>query len=173
MLGSVGGIIPSFGPLSAIVPGAMDALLLALEKYGTKSLAEVIQPAIELAQGFPINASLERALARGGPLAEKWPATAKVYMPGGRLPKEGEIFVQADLARTFQTLASVEQQNAAQGRMAAIEAVRNYFYRGPIAKRISDFCKEGGLPAAGRGFRRSPCARGTTSRGDLSRRGGL
>jgi gamma-glutamyltranspeptidase/glutathione hydrolase len=142
--GSKGGIIPSFGPLSAIVPGAMDALLLALEKYGTKSLAEVIQPAIELAQGFPVYAGLEHALARGKPLAEKWPATSKVYMPDGRLPKEGEIFVQADLARTFQTLAGVEKQNAGAGRAAAIEAVRNYFYRGPIAKRISDFCKEAG-----------------------------
>jgi gamma-glutamyltranspeptidase/glutathione hydrolase len=142
--GSPGGIIPSFGPLSAIVPGAMDALLLALEKYGTKSLAEVIQPAVELAQGFPIHASLEHALARGGPIGEKWPATAKVYMPGGRLPKEGDIFVQADLARTFQSLASVEKQNAGKGRTAAIEAVRNYFYRGPIAKRISDFCKDAG-----------------------------
>ena len=142
--GFQGGIIPSFGPLSAIVPGAMDSLLLALEKYGTKSLAEVIQPAIELAQGFPINASLEHALARGELLAEKWPATSKVYMPGGRLPKEGEIFVQADLARTFQTLAAVEKQNAGRGRTAAIEAVRNYFYRGPLAQRISDFCKEAG-----------------------------
>jgi len=65
-------------------------------------------------------------------------------MPGGRLPKEGEIFVQADLARTFQTLASVEKQNAGKGRTAAIEAVRNYFYRGPIAKRISEFCKDAG-----------------------------
>ncbi|MFZ0963687.1 MAG: gamma-glutamyltransferase family protein [Terriglobia bacterium] len=142
--GAVGGIIPSFGPLSAIVPGAMDALLLALEKYGTKSLAEVIQPAIELAQGFPVNASLEHAFKRGQPLAEKWPATAKVYMPDGRLPKEGEIFVQADLARTFETLARVETENAGRGRSEALEAVRNHFYRGPIAKRISDFCKEAG-----------------------------
>ena len=142
--GATGGIIPSFGPLSAIVPGAMDALLLALEKYGTKSLAEVIEPAIELAQGFPVYASLEHALARGKPLAEKWPATAKVYMPNGRLPKEGEIFVQADLAHTFQTLARVETENAGKGRAAAIEAVREYFYRGPIAKRISKFCEENG-----------------------------
>jgi len=142
--GAAGGIIPSFGPLSAIVPGAMDALLLALEKYGTKSLGEVLQPAIELAQGFPVNVGLERALARGIPLAQKWPATAKVYMPGGRPPKEGEIFVQADLAHTFQTLARVETENAAKGRIGAIEAVRNYFYRGPIAKRISNFCKESG-----------------------------
>jgi gamma-glutamyltranspeptidase/glutathione hydrolase len=143
-VGEGSGIIPSFGPLSALVPGAMDSLLLALERYGTKTLAEVIQPAIELAQGFPVTAGLERALARGKSLAEKWPATSKVYLPGGRLPKEGEIFVEADLAWTFRTLAQVETQNAASGRTAAIEAVRDYFYRGPIAKRISDFCKDAG-----------------------------
>ena len=123
--GAGGGVIPSFGPLSAIVPGAIDSLLLVLEKYGTKSLAEVIQPAIELAQGFPLNATLEQALAHGMALAEKWPATSKVYMPGGRLPKEGEIFVQADLARTFETLAGVEKENAGRGRVAALEAVRD------------------------------------------------
>src|SRR5690242_13216936 len=52
-----GGIIPSFGPLSAVVPSAMDSVLLALEKYGTLSVREVFQPAIELAQGFPLNSS--------------------------------------------------------------------------------------------------------------------
>ena len=142
--GATAGVIPSFGPLSAIVPSAMDSLLLALEKYGTLSLAEVIQPAIEIAQGFPVYAGLESALERGEPIARKWPNTAKVYYPGGRVPKEGEIFVQADLARTFQTLAGVEKQNAGRGRAAALEAVRDYFYRGPIAKRISDFCKNTG-----------------------------
>jgi gamma-glutamyltranspeptidase/glutathione hydrolase len=140
--GGEGGFIPSFGPLSAIVPSAMDSILLALEKYGTMSLAEVIQPAIELAQGFPVYARLERALAK--PIAEKWPSTAKVYLPGGRVPKEGEVFVQADLARTFQTLADVEKQNAGRGRTAALETVRDYFYRGPLAKRLSDFCREAG-----------------------------
>jgi gamma-glutamyltranspeptidase/glutathione hydrolase len=138
------GIIPSFGPLSAIVPSAMDAILLALERYGTMSFGEVIQPAIELAQGFPVDARLERALAGARPLAEKWPSTAKLYYPGGRSPRAGEIFVEADLARTFQSLAEAERQNASKGRQAAIEAVRDYFYRGPIARRVSDFCKQAG-----------------------------
>src|SRR2546428_22257 len=51
------GLIPSFGPLSAIVPGAVDALLVALQNWGTLSFSEVIQPAIELAQGFPVGGS--------------------------------------------------------------------------------------------------------------------
>jgi gamma-glutamyltranspeptidase/glutathione hydrolase len=138
------GIIPSFGPLSAVIPSAVDSLLLALEKYGTMRVAEVLQPAIELAEGFPLQAAVAQALARAKPLAEKWPSTAKVYYPGGRVPKEGEIFVQADLARTFQSLAEVERRNADRGREAAIEVVRDYFYRGPVAKRISDFCQEAG-----------------------------
>ncbi len=139
-----GGIIPSFGPLSAIVPSAMDSILLALEKYGTMSLSEVIQPAIELAQGCPLDEHLAGAIARTQPVWEKWPTTARVYMPGGHLAKTGELFVQADLARTFQSLAEVERQNAGQGRVAALEAVRDHFYRGPIAKRISDFCEQAG-----------------------------
>jgi gamma-glutamyltranspeptidase / glutathione hydrolase len=139
-----GGIIPTFGPLSAIVPSAMDSLLLALQKYGTMTLSEVIQPAIELAQGFPLDDLPARSIARAQPVWEKWPDTARVYMPGGHLPKAGEIFVQADLARTFQSLADIERQNAGKGREAAIEAVRGYFYRGPVAKLISDFCKQAG-----------------------------
>jgi gamma-glutamyltranspeptidase/glutathione hydrolase len=138
------GIIPSSGPLAALVPGGMDALLVALEKYGTMSLAEVIQPAIELAQGYPVDPPLEESLAHVQRTAQKWPSMAKVYLPGGRPPKTGEVFVQADLARTFQSLANVEKQNAGRGRATAIEAARDFFYRGPIAKRISDFCKEAG-----------------------------
>jgi gamma-glutamyltranspeptidase/glutathione hydrolase len=139
-----GGIIPSFGPLSAIVPSAMDSILLALEKYGTMRLSEVIQPAIELAQGFPLDDRLAPAIARTQQVWEKWPATAQIYMPGGRVAKAGHLFVQADLARTYQSLGEVERQNSGHGRVAALEAVRDYFYRGPMAKRISDFCQSAG-----------------------------
>jgi gamma-glutamyltranspeptidase/glutathione hydrolase len=136
--------IPEYGPLSAIVPSAIDALLLALEKHGTMSLAEVIQPAIELAEGFPLDAHFARGIERFKPILEKWPTTRKVFLPGGRAPQAGEIFVQADLAQTFRSMAEVDRKNAAKGREAAIQAVREYFYRGPIAKRISEFCKEAG-----------------------------
>ncbi len=142
--GSRPGIIPSYGPLSAIVPSAVDSLLLALENYGTMSFGEVVQPAIELAEGFPLNSALEQEFARRRPVFEKWPSTVKVYMPGGRLPKAGELFMQADLAQTFRSMAEVERQNPARGRAAGIEAVREYFYRGPIARRVGDFCKQAG-----------------------------
>jgi len=138
------GTIPAYGLLSAIVPSAVDALLLALQKHGTMSLAEVIQPAIELAEGFPLDPRFVRTIERSRPILDKWPTTKKVFLPGGRVPREGEIFVQADLARTLRSLAEVDRQNAGQGRAAAIEAARDYFYRGPIAKRISDFCQQAG-----------------------------
>ena len=139
-----GGIIPSFGPLSAIVPSAIDSLLLALENFGTLDFADVIQPAIELAQGFPLNATLEHNLQGARPLVENWSTTARLYYPGRRVPKDGEVFVQADLAQTFQNMVEAERRNAGKGRSAAIEAVRDYFYRGPVAKRIGDFCKKAG-----------------------------
>jgi gamma-glutamyltranspeptidase/glutathione hydrolase len=138
------GKIPSFGPLSAVVPGAVDALLVSLENYGTMTFAEVIQPAIELAQGFPIDALLINAIKRGQQYVEKWPATKKVFMPNGQLPKEGDVFVQADLARTLLEMVAAEKRASSKGRKAGIEAVREYFYRGPIAKRVSTFCEQNG-----------------------------
>ena len=138
------GTIPAFGPLSAIVPSAVDSLLLALEKYGTMSAAEVLQPAIELAEGYPIDARFVRTVTHSVAVLEKWPVARKVYLPGGRVPKAGELFVQADLANTLRSMARVAAEKAGEGRVAAIEAVRDYFYRGPIAKRVSDFCREAG-----------------------------
>ncbi len=138
------GTIPAYGPLSAIVPSAIDSLLVALEKYGTLSFAEVIQPATELAEGCPIDPRFARGLERYKSIIEKWPTSKAVCLPGGRAPQAGEIFVQADLARTLRSMAEAERQQASRGRNAAIEAVRDYFYRGPIAKHISEFCKQAG-----------------------------
>ncbi len=138
------GKISSFGPLSAIVPGAVDALLVSLENYGTLSFADVIQPAIELAQGFPIDQRLVNAIKRGQQYVEKWPATKNVFLPNGQVPKEGDIFVQADLARTLQEMVAAEKGASSKGRIAGLEAVREYFYRGPIAKRMSAFCEQNG-----------------------------
>lgn len=138
------GTIPAYGPLSAIVPSAVDALLVALEKYGTMSFAEVIQPAIELAHGFPLDARYAQLLRYFQPTLEKWPSTAKVYLPGGRIPEAGQIFVESDLAQTYRLMAGVDRRNSVRGREAGIEAVRDYFYRGPIATRIGDFCEKAG-----------------------------
>jgi gamma-glutamyltranspeptidase/glutathione hydrolase len=138
------GTIPAFGPLSAIVPGAVDSILLALEKYGTMSFSEVIQPALELAQGFPLDAYLAAAIARARPVWEKWPSSVKVYMRDGQLPIAGGLFRQPELARTFEGMAQAESQHVGGGRATAIEAVRDYFYRGPVAAAIDAFCRQAG-----------------------------
>lgn len=138
------GVIPSYGVLSAIVPGAVDALLVALEQYGTLSFAEVIQPALELAQGFPADARLVNAARRDQAVLEKWPTSRNIFLPGGRSLAEGDMFVQSDLAKTLESMIAAERAQAGKGRAAGIDAVREYFYRGPIARSISEFCQQAG-----------------------------
>jgi gamma-glutamyltranspeptidase / glutathione hydrolase len=137
------GIIPSHGPLSAIVPGAVDGLISALKQGGTLSFSDVIQPAIELAQGFPIDERLAKAIATSQSTLEKWPDSARVFLPGGKPPKEGDVLVQTNLAATLKEMAAAEKK-AGGDRGAKIDAVRNYFYQGPIAKRMAAFCKTAG-----------------------------
>ncbi len=144
------GTIPSSGILPATVPGILDAVVVALDTYGTKSLAEVMQPAIEMADGFPIDELRVSFLERTRKIFERWPSSAKVFLPNGRLPKVGEIFAQPDLARTLREIVAAERSAKAQGRHAALLAARDYFYKGAIAKRISEFSeKNGGLLRAG------------------------
>jgi len=142
--------IPSSGILPATVPGVLDAVVTALDRFGTKSLAEVIQPAIELADGFPLDELRAAYIQRTRKIYEPWPTSAKLFLPGGREPKAGEMFFQPDLARTLREIVRAERRAASRGRHAALMAARDYFYKGPIAKRISDFCEaNGGLLRAG------------------------
>lgn len=138
--------VPVVGPLSALVPGMVDAALATLEAFGTKSFSEAVEPAIELADGFPIDefrASTIRADVRW---ISKWPASAAVFLPGGKMPRPGDIFRQPDLARTLRSMAAAEKKALADGasRDKAIEAVRDYFYRGEIAHKIDAFMKANG-----------------------------
>ena len=142
--------IPSTGILPATVPAVLDAVVTALDRFGTKSLAQVMQPAIELADGVPIDELRASYIERTRKVYEPWPSSAKVFLPGGRAPKPGEMFSQPDLARTLRAIVKAERTAAARGRHAALTAARDYFYRGVIAKQISDFCAaNGGLLRAG------------------------
>jgi len=142
--GSQPGMIPSSGVLPATVPGVLDAAIVALDRFGTRSLAEVMQPAIELADGFPIDELRVAYIERTRKVFEAWPETAKLFLPDGRVPKAGEIFSQPQLARTLREIVAAEQTASAKGRSAALQAARDYFYKGPIAKRISDFSEANG-----------------------------
>ena len=150
-----GGELPG-GVLRTVTPAAADAWLTALRLYGTMTFEQVVTPALEIAEhGFPIPATLQSALARTGDSLigdsdgdGRWPSTAAVFFPGGRRPDVGDILVQKDLARTFRRLIEVERDHAGQGREAALQAARDFFYKGEIAEEMVSFIQEqGGLLA--------------------------
>ncbi len=148
--GAKAGLIPSTGPLAATVPAVLDACVTALDQFGTKSLAEVMQPAIELADGFPIDELRVQYIQTRAPIFSQWPDAKRIFLPNGAVPKAGDVFVQADLARTMRAIAATEKRNAPRGRHAALMAARDYFYRGPLGKRIGDYMQtHGGLLAPG------------------------
>src|SRR5579871_5695486 len=140
--------VPMQGILSAITPGVFDGLILALEKYGTKSFAEVAQPAIDYAeQGFPMPEEFGNMLRGYQRIMTLWPDSMKFFYPEGVPTPRGEIFREPMLANTLRELAAAEKK--AHGKRAAkLQAVRDLFYKGSIAKRIADFSeKNGGLIA--------------------------
>jgi gamma-glutamyltranspeptidase / glutathione hydrolase len=138
--------VPVAGVLSALVPGMVESGLVALREYGTKSFSDVIEPAIELADGFPLDELRAYSLASSIKYFEAWPTSKKVFMPNGRLLQPGDIFRQPDLARTLRAMAAAEKKALASGatRAKAIDAVHDYFYRGEIAHKIDEFMKANG-----------------------------
>ena len=140
--------VPVAGILPALVPGVVEGAMVALREYGTKSAAEVLEPAIELADGFPIDELRVISITNSVKYLEAWPDSKRTFLPNGRVPQAGDIFRQPDLARTLRSLAAAEKHALSAGatRSKAIDAVRDYFYRGDIAHRIDAFSKtHGGL----------------------------
>ena len=146
------GLIPSTGPLAATVPGVLDACITALDHFGTKSLAEVMEPAIQLADGFPLDELRVQYIRTRSSIFSQWPDAKRVFLPNGEVPKPGDMFVQADLARTLREIVRAERLGARgthNNRHAGLMAARDYFYRGPIARRIGAYMQaNGGLLAA-------------------------
>lgn len=142
--GGLKGIIPVAGIMPALVPGMVEAGLVALREFGTKSFAEVAQPAIDLADGMAIDEMRAGSIARSRRFFDLWPDSKKTFMPDGQVPMPGEIFRQPNLARTLRSMAAAEKKALAAGgnRAAGIDAVRDFFYRGEIAHRIDAFMKE-------------------------------
>jgi gamma-glutamyltranspeptidase/glutathione hydrolase len=95
---------PEYGPLAAVTPGTPGGLMVMLAEYGTLSLQDVLTPAIEMAEGYPIEESAVRSINRNKKLLEQWPASRAVFLPnegeGPEGPGVGEIFRQPDLKAT-------------------------------------------------------------------------
>lgn len=134
-------LIPGDGYLPACVPAPVDTWALALARFGTMSFAQVLQPAIELAEGgYPVYEGLSRHIAANlEKYTERYPTTGAIYCPGGRVPEVRDVLRNPDWANTLKTLVRAEAAAKSRGRIAGLEAARDAFYRGEIAARIVDF----------------------------------
>ena len=141
---------PEYGPLAAVTPGTVGGLLTMLAEYGTLSLAEVLAPAIEMADGYPIEAQLANTIERQKRWIKQWkysPAIMLTHAGSSReAPEPGEIFVQRDLAATWRKLVDAERQarRAGKSRKAAIYAAYDRFYKGDIARELVRGVQEDG-----------------------------
>jgi gamma-glutamyltranspeptidase/glutathione hydrolase len=143
---------PEYGPLAATTPGNPGALMRMLAEYGTLSLADVLEPAIQMAEGFPIEAGLVARIEREREVIEQWDTSTAVFLQGassgegGGLPAPGQDFRQPDLARTLRKLVDAEAKALADGatREEAIAAAYDRFYRGDIAEELVRATREAG-----------------------------
>ena len=146
---------PEYGPLAAVTPGTPGGILTMLAEYGKLSLKDVLDPAIQLADGFPIEAQLANTIERQKGEIKKWRYSPAVMLPHAgqkrEAPEPGEVFKQPDLAATLRKLVEAERQALAAGkdRKAAIYAAYDRFYKGDIAQEIARGVREdGGLITA-------------------------
>ncbi len=143
---------PEYGPLAAVTPGTPGGLMMMLAEYGKLSLKDVLAPAMQLAEGYPIEQELADGLEREKKQIRQWPYSAKLFLthPGEarEAPRPGEMFRQPDLLATLQKLVDAEQsaRAAGMGRKEAIYAAYDRFYKGDIAQEFVRGSKEqGGL----------------------------
>jgi gamma-glutamyltranspeptidase/glutathione hydrolase len=143
---------PEFGPLAAVTPGTPGGLMTMLAEYGTLSLAQVLGPALQMADGYAIEAQAANSIERQKAEIKKWKYSPPVFLPHlgqtREAPEGGEIFRQADLAATLRKLIEAEKTALASGksRADAIRAAYDRFYKGDIAQEIVRGTREqGGL----------------------------
>jgi len=143
---------PEFGPLAAVTPGTPGGLMTMLAEFGTLSLADVLAPAIQMADGYPIEAQTANSIENNKARLKQWKYSREVMLPHAgesrEGPSAGEIFAQKDLAATLRKLVEAEAQALRQGksRKEAIYAAYDRFYKGDIAEEIVRGTREqGGL----------------------------
>ena len=134
-------LVPGDGYLPACVPAVVDTWATAVARYGNLSFSQVLMPAIVLAEdGFPMYERLHDSLASSyDKFRERYPTTAEVYYPNGRVPETGEVWRNPDFAATLRTMCEAEDGARRKGRTPGIEAARDAFYKGPVAERIVEF----------------------------------
>ncbi len=146
------GAIPSSGMLATVLPGAFDTWCTILDRWGTMTLAQVLAPAIQLAdKGFPVSDLMASRWKNSQKSMSVFPTSAKLYYGSGAFPKAGDIFVNHDIANFMRRLVEAERLGAAaavgtagQKRSAGLKAARDEFYTGSIAKEFVAFSKANG-----------------------------
>ena len=138
-----GGKIPD-GVLRTVVPAAPDAWITALRRHGTMRFADVADYAIRYAgEGFAVYPLLAASIAAHEHEYRRWQSNTAIFLPGGRVPRSGEKFLQSDLARTLQYMAD-QDRAAGPDREAGLRAAHDAFYRGDIAREIVRFQQQEG-----------------------------
>jgi gamma-glutamyltranspeptidase/glutathione hydrolase len=146
------GYPPEYGPLAAVTPGTPGGLMTMLAEYGSLTLADVLAPAIQMADGYPIEAQTADRIEAEKARIKQWKYSRAVYLPhlgaAREAPAAGEVFVQRDLAATLRKLVEAERdaRRAGKGRKQAIYAAYDRFYKGDIARElVRGVREEGGL----------------------------
>tara|TARA_B100001123_G_scaffold230273_1_gene258893 strand:- start:1230 stop:3137 length:1908 start_codon:yes stop_codon:yes gene_type:complete len=135
------------GIYAGVVPGLLGGWVSMLKEFGTMSLAEVLEPAMEYARdGHPIEASVVQAIASQEDLFRQYPTSARMFLPEDRVPEVSELFKMPDLASTFRKLVEEEERVLQQGRNRneALDAAFSRFYNGDISEEFVRFYKEAG-----------------------------
>jgi gamma-glutamyltranspeptidase/glutathione hydrolase len=133
---------PDLGPLAAVTPGTPGGLMTMLAEYGRLSLREVLEPAIQMADGYPIEAQTANSIERNKARIKEWRYSRATYLPhlgeAREAPYPGEVFRQPELAATLRQLVEAEERALAAGksRKEAIYAAYERFYRGDIAREL-------------------------------------
>jgi gamma-glutamyltranspeptidase / glutathione hydrolase len=142
-------LIPMAGVLAAGPPAAPHALLSVLARAGTVRFSDVVEPALELAEGgFPVHPALagpapatalgDFSLTGAADLFRTtWPTSGAVYLPNGEVPRPGTLLKNPGLARTFRTMIAAEDDAVGHGRAHGLSAAIDAFYRGEIAEIIA------------------------------------
>lgn len=145
-------IPPAYGPLAAVTPGTPGGLFTMLSEFGTMSLAQVLKPAIQMAEGYPMETSTADMIEKNKGRIKNWPYSKKIFLPhlneNREAPEGGEIFVQKDLFQMLSKLVDAESSALKQGksRKEAIQAAYDRFYRGDIAVEfVRGVQEQGGL----------------------------
>ena len=143
---------PEYGPLAAVTPGTPGGLMTMLAEFGTMSLKEVLEPCMQMAEGYPAEEEFTRRVERSKDRLKQWPYSKKILLPHlgeeHEAARPGEIFRQPDLLETLKMLVEAEEDALAKGksRKEAIYAAYDRFYRGDIAGEYARSCQEqGGL----------------------------